>query len=279
MGERLRFEQLLSRLSRTILHLPSPAIGPALAAWLQEFGEYVRVDATALLQFSSDGRALVVEAAWTRPGVPPIESTDVSGNLPWAVDRLRRETPVAISCVANLPETADTDAAALLSAGIKSKLLLPLVANGRVFGGLAVMTMNAEREWPDALVVQLQLIAEVLSNALARSQADHAVRRSEAMKSAILASMASGVALLDSGGRIVAVNESWTRLAQAPGVTPEAVVGATFQEAYLPAARAGAEWARAALPDIERVLLGHASSVAHDTRYRQIAGTRCPRCR
>ena len=48
-------------------------------------------------------------------------------------------------------------------------------------------------------------------------RAEEALRASELMKSAILASLTSGVAVLDQGGGIVAVNESWARLAQGDG--------------------------------------------------------------
>ena len=56
--------------------------------------------------------------------------------------------------------------------------------------------------------IDSRLIAEVFANALARKEAEDALRTSELMKSAILASLTSSATVLDRQGRIVAVNES-----------------------------------------------------------------------
>ena len=73
--------------------------------------------------------------------------------------------------------------------------------------------LTADRAWPDELVKRLHLVAEVFSSALARREAEQALRASELMKSAILASLHSGVAVLDREGGIIAVNEAWARFA------------------------------------------------------------------
>jgi len=46
-------------------------------------------------------------------------------------------------------------------------------------GALGFNTTRVEREWPDALVKRLQLVAEIFANALARKRADQALRESE----------------------------------------------------------------------------------------------------
>ena len=73
------------------------------------------------------------------------------------------------------------------------------------------------REWPDELVRRLRLVAEVLANALARKQTEDAIRASEAMKSSILHSLRSGVAVVDRDGLVLAVNDTWTKLARESG--------------------------------------------------------------
>ena len=65
--------------------------------------------------------------------------------------------------------------------------------------------------------MRLRLVAEVLANALARKQTEDALRASEAMKSSILHSMRSGVAVVDRDGRVLALNDNWTRLVQESG--------------------------------------------------------------
>ena len=124
------------------------------------------------------------------------------------------------------------------------------------------MTVTAERAWPDELVQRLQLVGEVFASALARKEAEEALRASELMKSAILASLPSGVAVLDrrrghrggqrelgaaraegggsSAPRAGSTVATWMSVAGGPrgrGPRPrEAVVGI---EAVLTASRAG----------------------------------------
>ena len=62
-------------------------------------------------------------------------------------------------------------------------------------------------------------MAEVLANALARKQTEDALRASEAMKSSILQSLRSGVAVVDRDGRVLALNHNWTRLAEESGAS------------------------------------------------------------
>ena len=49
----------------------------------------------------------------------------------------------------------------------------------RPVGALALNTTRAERNWPDALVKRLQLVAQIFANALARKRANQALRESE----------------------------------------------------------------------------------------------------
>jgi signal transduction histidine kinase/integral membrane sensor domain MASE1 len=215
LAQRLRFEQMLSRLSATLVHVPSNHLGPACRAWLGEIGEFLQVDAAVLSIFSRQGRALVVHHAWRRSEASSFIGMDVAPKMPWSVERLRSEMPIAFSDVASLPDEAAADRDALRGLGIRSKILVPIVANGRVLGGLGLMTMETERRWTEDVVLHLQLVAEVFANALARAEADEALVTSETMKSAILTSIWSGIAVLAVDGRVVSINDAWTRHAGA----------------------------------------------------------------
>ena len=60
-------------------------------------------------------------------------------------------------------------------------------------------------------------------------RAEEALRRNEALKGSILSSLENQIAVLDKRGIVIEVNESWTRSAQANGMTDEtAGVGADY---------------------------------------------------
>ena len=189
LTDRLRFEAFLARLSGAFVHLPGNAIEGAIATWLRNLGDFLHVYRVAVLRFSPDGRHLVASYSWAAPGF------DTRYDLAAAIDRLREEKPFVTA-----PGT----------------VVIPLVASGKVLGGLALDSVASGHAWPEELVHRLQLVAEVFANALARKEAEEALRASELMKSAILASLTSGVAVLDRAGRVIAVNERWASSANAP---------------------------------------------------------------
>jgi signal transduction histidine kinase len=128
------------------------------------------------------------------------------------------------------------------------------VANGRVLGGLGLMTMQEHRAWTEGVVLHLQLVAEVFANALARAEADEALLTSETMKSAILTSIWSGVAVLGLDGRVLTINESWIRLA-GPSRDAWFEPGGFKSEGCIPPSR-NADDAPRIQAGIERVLRG-----------------------
>jgi len=214
LAERLRFEQLLARLSAPFVHLPSHQIDAAITASLRNLGEFLQLERLALLRLAADERRLVVSHSWAASGIESVRPMVSDSSS--AVERLLREEPFLLG----------------------SNITIPLVAGGKVLGGLAFDSISPERVWPEELVQRLWLVAEVFANALARKETEDALRASEVMKSAILASLSSGVAVLDRKGRVIAVNESWARFgSEHQGGYAGVELGAEFVEVCRQTAR------------------------------------------
>ena len=258
LGERLRFQQFLARLSAAFVHLPSHEIDAAIASWLRSLGEFLRHDRLVVLRLSAAGRGLTVSHSWVAPGIELVPPIIVARDLPWALERLLREEPVIFSRRPGFSHQGAPDEAALRHAGLCSSLTIPLVASGSVLGGLAFDSVAVERAWPEEKVQRLQLVGEVFANALARKETEDALRASELMKSAILASLSSGVAVLDRVGRVIAVNESWSRFGSEHQMTAYAGValGADYLQTCAEAARECKPHSAEVLAQIEEVLNG-----------------------
>lgn len=78
------------------------------------------------------------------------------------------------------------------------------MGGGPPFGIFGLNTTRAERDWPDALVKRLQLVAQLFTNALARKRADQALRESEERMA--LAAEAAGFGVW---GWNIARNQIW----------------------------------------------------------------------
>ena len=227
---RQQFEELLVRLTSTFVHLPSHEVDTAFETSLRQLGRLLELDRVTLYRLSRDTQEFVVAHSWSAPGVAPLPRLNVSEDLPWVISQLLHGQTVAFSRPEELPPEAVRDAETFRRRGVRSNLAIPMVAGARIVGCLACVTLTEERVWPDELVQRLHLVAEIFANALAQKEADDAARESELMKSAILASLSSNVAVLDREGRIITVNDGWMRFARENGGPPEAGVGASYLE-------------------------------------------------
>jgi len=109
---------------------------------------------------------------------------------------------------------------------------------------------------PDGSAVHVVgLLQDVTANRLA----ELALAESEMLKTAILSSLASHVAVIGRDGTIVTVNETWRRFGEENGgVEADAAPGANYLAVVQRAAESGSEAAAAAMAGIRRVLDGSA---------------------
>ncbi|HET6319844.1 MAG TPA: MASE1 domain-containing protein, partial [Chloroflexota bacterium] len=253
LADRLAFEQLLSRMSGAFVLAPGRGVDDTAAIWLGKLAVYLRVDCAWLLIRPTDAPTMSLASSWVAPGVPVVSTVDPLRDLGWVVSRTLDAAPVVAENVETLSADERTSMRRL---SVRALLAMPIGAGGRVLGALVLASSDGPRPWPDVLRARLRLVSEVFAGALARQAADAALRAGEAMKSAILASLSTGVAVLDRTGRIVAVNERWTALAhdQHEIVTGEVSLGANYLELCLMASMQGAPHAGAARAGIEAVL-------------------------
>src|SRR5882724_11353815 len=222
LTERLRFEEELSGLSGAFVHVSSHEMDRAIEIWLGRLGNFLGLDRLILLRLADDQQTLAIAHSWAAPTLEPLPPA--SHDFSSVTARIRTKQPFVFPIPGVHPDEAARPDDPFGRHGIKSMLIEPLVAGGRVLGGLAFVAMVAERTWPEDLVQRLRLFAPIFANALSREASENAMRANESMKSAILASLSSSVAVLDREGRIIAVNEGWARYALQQSATPEAVV-------------------------------------------------------
>jgi signal transduction histidine kinase/integral membrane sensor domain MASE1 len=274
LADRLRFEELLSRLSGAFVHLPSDRMDRALDAWLGRIGSFLHLDFLGLVVASDrkgESRALYW---WTDPALETSNSIVPRQDFHRALDRLleRRLLDATPASVVSFDAVADSDA--LQALGLQGGLAVPLVAGDQLLGVLASGSASASRE-SASLNANLRLVGEVLANVLARKQTEDALRLSELMKSAILQSLTSGVVVVNRAGSILALNETWTRLAAQCGCV-NIGIGGNLVEAARTAGERGnqltADLARAITtvlenPQQHRVVMEHMSETGADTRW------------
>ena len=253
LRQRLRFEELLSQLSGAFVHLPSHKMHFEFQASLERLARFFELDACGLWLLTRRGGAFE-PVAWHGPSASRAPSHVGRESFGWCAERIMSQLPIVSSDVEALP-TRPEERERLRRMGARSLLALPLVAGGEVLGGLALVSTTTHRSWPEPVVANSRLVADVLAGALARMLAEDALRASESMKSAVLSSLTSLVAVLDRDGRIIAVNESWTRFGRLHSTAASIVgPGESYLDVCRRAAENGDELAREALVGIQDVL-------------------------
>jgi two-component system sensor kinase FixL len=216
LAERLDFEELLARLSGAFVQVPSDRMDKGFDEWLGRIGRFLETKSVRLYTLSERDSGLSARYEWTDPAFEKPPPPDAKRDFPWSLARLQQGLLVSVSSVKELPPDAAVDLESMHRFGYGAMLILPIASGDRALGAMAFGSAH-RREWPDELVRRLRLVAEVLANALARKQTEDAIRASEAMKSSILHSLRSGVAVVDRDGRVLAVNDTWTKLARESG--------------------------------------------------------------
>jgi signal transduction histidine kinase/integral membrane sensor domain MASE1 len=187
LRDRLRFEALISEISRDLVRTPS-GMEP-LDACLRRVGEFLEVGCVCLVQSAEGSGELQLTWRWNRPEAETLAGEHCVQRLPWAFRRVLEGERIIWGSADDLPADATPDREAFRRCNLRSAVLLPLAAGGRILGGLSVLTVEP-RVWTERELTQLELVAEVLSTAAARRQAEVEVQQTR-QKLAHLARLSS----------------------------------------------------------------------------------------
>ena len=168
LAERLRLEQLVTRLAVTFGHLSTAELDQEVQGGLRAVIDFLEIDRGSLIEFSRDGK---VAGCWA------IEEWMDVGDFPWMTARLQRGDFVTVSRLDDLPDEAAIDRRSYLRYRVKPQIAVSLEAGGRIVGGLVFSTIGAERATSDELKQQLHLLGEVFANLLSRTQAERELQK------------------------------------------------------------------------------------------------------
>jgi formate hydrogenlyase transcriptional activator len=169
--ERLKFEVMLGKLLTTFINVTASQLDAHILEAQKRICETLGLDRSSLAQQNAEGDDMIVTHRWVADGSydgRPLSTRDI----PWLARKLQGGQVVCLARLDDLPEEAVNDKEALRQNGIKSTVLFPLSAAGKMLGGLGFTSCRVEREWPASLVRWLGIVAQVFANALARAQSD-----------------------------------------------------------------------------------------------------------
>jgi PAS domain S-box-containing protein len=198
---RLEFETLIADLSSRFINLPPAEVDREIEDALRRVCQFLGFDYSVLWQWPAttpvDPQPTHAYLAQGRV-LPPEPLHHVQ--FPWIRQELLAGRMVVIPSVDEMPAEAAVDRENARRLGIKSDLSFPLSLGGEPpIGALAFNDLESERDWPDALVKRLRLVAQVFTNALARRRHELSLRESEERLNLAADAAGAGLWTLDDG--------------------------------------------------------------------------------
>jgi formate hydrogenlyase transcriptional activator len=177
--EQLRFQTLLSELSRAFVNLPADEVDREIEKWLQRLAEFFGVERCSIVEFLPEESRFYPTHSYAIPGFKPLQKGVKSPAFSWFSEQIRQGKIIALARVPDgLPDKAEAEKQSCLRMGIKSTLIIPLARVEWGISALTLTTFRSHRAWESELVQRTQLIGEILVNALARQRSEESLKAS-----------------------------------------------------------------------------------------------------
>jgi transcriptional regulator with GAF, ATPase, and Fis domain len=181
--ERLRFEVLLTDLSSRFCTLAPEKVDNEIEDTLRRVCEFLGLGLSAVWERkSSRPDSLFLTHLYRAVEGPPVPETMEAREVhPWSFDQVLARRTVVLDSVEDAPPEAARDLETWHHFGVKTTTTIPLfVGEEPPFGAVSFNDMESERVWKESLVNRLQMVAEIIANAITRKRKDRVLRLSEA---------------------------------------------------------------------------------------------------
>ncbi|HQZ15359.1 MAG TPA: sigma 54-interacting transcriptional regulator [Vicinamibacteria bacterium] len=198
----LHFEPLISDLSARFIGLRASEVDDAIGEAQRRVCRFLGLDHSVLWQESEkDPTGFEPTHFYFAQDIPRPPGRLSQGLFPWGASEVLAGRSVVLSTVEDLPKEAAVDLENALRFGMKSNVTLPLSVGGEpLVGALAFSTLRAPRAWPEPLLRQLRLVAQVFANAIARRRQDLRLQESEHRLNLAADAAEAGLWTLESRG-------------------------------------------------------------------------------
>jgi formate hydrogenlyase transcriptional activator len=171
------FEQLLSRLSTEFISFPCDQIEDRILFWLEKVVVYFQTDRGTISKFVDQKRKLVAVHSWAKEGLEPVpKNTELHTLWPWTVQKLIDGKAFFFSKTSEYPTKAALDRKNMEKYQVISLLTVPMMVGGQPMGMFSCSTTTRQRAWSKETIINIQLIADIFGNALARLKSEQELR-------------------------------------------------------------------------------------------------------
>ncbi|MFL5505361.1 MAG: ABC transporter substrate binding protein [Gemmatimonadales bacterium] len=211
LEENLRTGRLVAEMEAAFRDMKPEELDGHVERWLEHLAHTLGAERASLSLFAPGNDRLLVPFRWALPGVDPLPEALGQRDFPGTFELIQGGHVVAFSRTVDSSPPNTADRASFTRSHTRSLVLVPLFHETTPLGCLSFSTVTHERAWPLGLVAELQLAAGIFATAIGREREVKAILKEEAFTSAMIATAASRVAIVDRRGTLVRVSESWER--------------------------------------------------------------------
>lgn len=196
-----QFEELIAALSARFIRYDLAQIDQEIAHSLEAIGRFTQVDRCFFYVFSDDLRTVSCRSEWCDERLPLVVRAfqDMpTDQFRWTLDHLVRGDTVYLPRIDILPPDALAERRLVRLNHVRSIVLEPVLSARRLVGLIGFVSVREPRQWPASHLTLLKLVAEMLSNAVARqhseaSLADARGKLTQAARLSLLGEMVAGI--------------------------------------------------------------------------------------
>ncbi len=176
LQQRYAVERELLEISRGLVSADHAEVDAAIQRALALVGQTSSADRSYLFLMRDAGRRADNTHEWCAAGVAPqiahLQDCDVDAAWPWATAQLRRGQRVEVADREAMPSEAAADRASMAEQDICAIVLLPMLAGGELVAFVGLDCTRERPRWSEAETGLLQVVGELLSQALLRTRAE-----------------------------------------------------------------------------------------------------------
>jgi PAS domain S-box-containing protein len=178
LQHRIAFEKVIADVSRNFVRLEPSQLDEGITYALETVGHFTQVDVCRISQILDDGETLEITHEWLRDGVT-LQRKGVRQKLDmhnsWWLKQFVQKRYLQVSELDEFPDEVPEVREAVRARGLKSILLVPLFRGDHIMGLLGLDSVTEPKRWTDENLTLLQILAEIIGNALERKRAADAL--------------------------------------------------------------------------------------------------------
>ena len=180
LKQKLKIEKTISFISSRFVGFYE--LNHAIIESLHHIGKLSNASRAYVFRFTKDGNLMNNTHEWCNKGVSPQidRLKDIPAtNFPWWMKKLTNHEIINVPEVSSLPAEANAEMEILEAQNIKSILVIPLFIQDQLNGFVGFDYTVEKREWTQEDMTLLQMIGNILSNAISRKETEKQLIESE----------------------------------------------------------------------------------------------------